>query len=419
MKIRFLSLTCALLALSACGVDETGTPPPNDAFWFPLGVAAHPDGRYLYVTNAVYDRRYNAGTVAMYDTFERRIVPEATVRIGLFAGELAVGRTAADAPLHAYTVSRNDNALIRMTLDPTASQPISCDQKGRTCAGSSVFEDFGDDGAFAADPYGIALDGDGLYLTHVGRGVVSRWDEAGAGSQSALGYGCALGLELGATAVARHPATGQSYVSDRFGERIAILERVAPFGQTVAGVAGDPCELRPVGAIAVDPSSERGRTRGLAFSADGSLLYAASSTDASLRIYDTTVGPGGARNRLLAAIPLGGTPDLVRVAGLRSGEVRPSDGLDRGPVGAQVDQTGGGLIYVTLFEEDRVVVISPETFSVVAQIDVKGGPHDLAFLPDGAGALRAYVTLFEAHRLAVLDVQPGSSRRFSLLATVP
>ena len=157
----------------------------------------------------------------------------------------------------------------------------------------------------------------------------------------------------------------------------------------------------------------------LAFSADGTLLYVASSTDSTLRIFDTSVGPDGPRNRLLAAIPTGGTPNLVRVAGLRPGEQRVLDGLDHGAVGTALDAAGGGLVYVTLFDDDAVVVIDPQTLSVRARIDVPGGPHDLAFLPDPAGALRAYVTLFEAHGLAVLDIQPGSDRQFSLLATVP
>jgi YVTN family beta-propeller protein len=410
LKNALISMVCLL---AACGVDETGVDPPTDALWFPLGIGAHPDGRYLYVANAVFDRRFNAGTVVVYDTFARRILPEATVRIGLFAGELVVGRTATDAPVHAYTVSRDDNRLIRFTVDPQATQHLDCDQTGGACAGAAIFDDFGTDGDFAADPFGLSLDGDGLFLTHVGRGVLSRWQEGETGFR----FGCSVGMDDGATAVARHPATGHGYVSDRFGQRVSVVEERVPFRR--GGAESDPCELRTVASIAVDPSSDRGRTRGLAFSADGSLLYAASSTDSTLRIYDTSVGPTGPRNRLLAVIPLGGTPNLVRVAGLRPGESRLANGLDPGTAGATLDALGGGLVYITLFEEDRVVVVDPTTFSVIAQIDVAGGPHDLVFLPDGAGALRAYVTLFEDHALAVLDVQPDSPRRFSLLATVP
>ncbi|MCB9547385.1 MAG: hypothetical protein H6706_16260 [Myxococcales bacterium] len=426
MKHAVLALVA--LGMSACGVDETGVNPPADALWFPLGVAAHPDGRYLYVSNAVFDRRYNAGTVVVYDTVARRLLPEATVQIGLFAGELALARKAPAAdctgeacrsPLLAYTVTRNDNRLVRMVVDAAAGDGaghLACDQRGRTCGAAAEFADFGDDGAFSPDPFGLAVDGDGLLLTHVGRGVVSRWDEA---PNAGLSYRCALNLTEGATAVARHPATGEGYVTDRFGQRIFVVEKVAPFGEAVSGVAGDPCELRASASITVDPSSERGRTRGLAFSADGTLLYVASSTDSTLRIFDTSVGPDGPRNRLLAAIPTGGTPNLVRVAGLRPGEQRVLDGLDHGAVGTALDAAGGGLVYVTLFDDDAVVVIDPQTLSVRARIDVPGGPHDLAFLPDPAGALRAYVTLFEAHGLAVLDIQPGSDRQFSLLATVP
>lgn len=423
--------TSALVALSlvACGVDETGVDPPADSLWFPLGIAAHPDGRYLYLNNSVFDRRFNAGTVMVFDTVEQRVLPEATARIGLFAGELVVGRarpadcTGDDClgPLAAYTVSRNDDQLIRLTVDADAGDAaahLGCKQDGKRCAGDAVFNTFGTDGDLSADPYGIALDGRGLWLTHAERGVLSRWDSRADGR---FEYRCSLNLPEGATAVAVHPTSQRAYVSDRFGQRIHLVERRAPFGQPVAGVAGDPCDLRVVGSISVDPLSDRGRTRGLAFSADGSKLYVASSTDQTLRIYDTTVGTNGPRNQLLGVVALGGFPNLVRVAGLRADEIRVEDGLDRGAVGRALDAPSGGegLIYVTLFDADEVVVIDPDLMLIIARIDVGDGPHDIAFLPDGDGALRGYVSLFNDHQIAVVDLDPASDARFSLIATVP
>ena len=427
--LQRVGVLIASLLLAACGVDETGIDPPDDTLWFPLGVAAHPDGRYIYLNNSVFDRRFNAGTVMVYDTAERRVLPEATAEIGLFAGELLLGRTrdadctgdACVGPLTAYTVTRNDNRLIRIGVDAEAGDApahLDCDRDGSTCSGDAVFDSFGLDGPISDDPYGMALDRDGLWVTHAGRGVISRWDVR---SDGAFEFRCALSLPNGATTVARHPTSGLAYVSDRFGQRIHVVERVAPFGESVAGVAGDPCSLQVVDTITVDPIAERGRTRGMAFSADGTLLYAASSTDQSLRFYDTTVGTGGPRNRLLGVLPMGGFPNLVRVAGLRVDEVRVDDGIDRGTVGALLDTpgVGEGLVYVTLFDADVVVVIDPELMLIVARIPVGDGPHDITFLPDASGALRGYVSLFNEHRLAVLDLDPASDDRFSLIATVP
>jgi DNA-binding beta-propeller fold protein YncE len=427
--LRGASALVVGLLLAACGVDETGFNPPADTLWFPLGVAAHPDGRFIYLNNSVFDRRFNAGSVMVYDTEERRILPEATVEIGLFAGELLLGRTRdADCtgddclgPLTAYTVTRDDNVLVRIGVDADAGDAaghLTCGQQKGACAGDAVFENFGVAGPISEDPYGIAIDRDGLWVTHAGRGVLSRWDVR---SDGALEFRCALNLPAGATTVARHPTSGLAYVSDRFGQRIHVVERTAPFGEAVAGVAGDPCSLQVVDTITVDPIADRGRTRGLTFSADGSLLYAASSTDQTLRIYDTTIGTGGPRNRLLGIVPLGGFPNLVRVAGLRADEVRVDDGIDRGAVGAAVDMPGmgDGLVYVTLFDAGLVVVVDPELMLIVARIPVGDGPHDITFLPDLTGALRGYVSLFNEHRIAVLDLDSASDVRFSLIATVP
>lgn len=427
--LRLMASLLAGLTLAACGVDETGINPPADTLWFPLGVAAHPDGRYLYLNNSVFDRRFNAGSVMVYDTEERRILPAATVEIGLFAGELLLARTrdadctgdACAGPLTAYTVTRNDNHLVRLDVDADAGDAaahLDCDQSGGACSGDAVIANFGTEGPISDDPYGIALDRDGLWITHSGRGVLSRWDTRADGQ---LEFRCALNLPEGATAVARHPTSGLAYVSDRFGQRIHVVERVAPFGEVVEGVAGDPCSLRVVDTITVDPIADRGRTRGLTFSADGTLLYAASSTDQTLRIYDATIGTSGPRNQLLGIVALGGFPNLVRVAGLRVDEIRVDDGLDRGSVGAALDApgVGEGLVYVTLFDAGVVVVIDPELMLIVARIPVGDGPHDITFLPDPTGALRGYVSLFNEHRIAVLDLDPASDDRFSLIATVP
>jgi hypothetical protein len=56
--------------------------------------------------------------------------------------------------------------------------------------------------------------------------------------------------------------------------------------------------------------------------------------------------------------------------------------------------------------------------AVVAQIETGRGPHDIAFMPDAQGRLHAWVANFRDHTLTVIDVDPRSSRRFSVLATV-
>lgn len=431
------SATLLTIVAVGCGVDETGIDPPKDSLYYPIGLAADPDGRYLYVANSVFDRKYNAGTLAVFDTWTRQLLPEQTQRIKLFAGEMVLARftdgvvgdasdacdVAADGEqslgrpvgTYGFVVTREGDELVRFKAE---NGTIECDAKdsdGR-CVTTALVEP---SSTVREDPYSIALDGSGLYIGHIGRGAVSRWGFDG----TALGYGfkCALNLQGGASAVAKHPVLGWVYATDRFGNKLTVVEELPSLRCPVPGAASaESCQLRTQRSITVDVNPSRGRTRGLAFSADGSLLYVASSTDGTLRVYDTSVsGAGTPRNRLLAAIPVGDGPNMVRVAGLRPGETRPEDGLDGGMVRDVVDRKGGGLVYVSTFDDDRLMVIDPMTLSVVGRIELGDGPHDVEFMPDKAGRLVAYVTNFEAHALSVVDLEPGSATRFQHLATVP
>ncbi len=397
-----MRLVILAAALACCAVPETGIAPPDAELYYPVGLAAHPDGRYLYVTNGVFDRKYNQGTLVVYDTHTRTLVPDATRRMGLFAGELVARRGGEDVEL--FTTSRDARTLYR----------FSARDEGRSVRLEAETDAFDVDTALSPDPYGIALHPDGgVSVTHVYRGVVSHWavEEDGAWR-----FRCSANLDGGATGVARHPALGWLYVTDRAGNRVSMLEIVPSF-QEFRGLATErDCQLVNRGTLLVDPSEARGRTRGLAFSADGRMLFVASSSDNSLRVYDTSIrGDGRPRNTLLRSIPVGAAPNIVRVAGLRADELaRTPEGVER----SALDTLGGGLVYVTTFDDDRVVVVDPQSLYVVARVDVGGGPHDLAFMADAAGKLRAYVTIFGEHSLSVIDIDPRSPERFRAIATV-
>lgn len=425
------------VGLSACGVDETGIDPPNDELYYPLSLAAHPDGRFLYVANAVFDRAYNAGTLSVLDTHTRRLVPEGSVRIGLFAGEMVVGRPLDErcegaCPTVGYVTSREDQALTFFELEsrsPDEVPAVRCGQgSSQTCGGAAHIRRFTSETKLSPSPYGLAMDGSGVSVTHVERGVLSRWGwrpPSGAEPvdqlpRSQLDFSCALTLATGASSVARHPVLGWSYVTDRMGSTILALRSRTRSERAQASLDLPECELRVGANLPVDASGTRGTTRGIAFSADGTLMYVAVNTDRALRIYDTTVDERGLpRNRLLQTIPLGYQPNMVRVAGLRPGEVRAPDGLDHsGAAQRVIDEKGQGLVYVSVFGDDRVSVIDPSIQAVVARVRVGRGPQDIAFLPDADGQLRGYVSNFLDHSISVLDLEPGSPSRFTRLSTV-
>jgi len=356
----------------------------------------------------VFDRRYKNGTVVVYDVEQGAVLPSATFSTALFAGELIMGRQGQDGPVYGYVASREANQIVQFGVDASAG-----DSASHLIEASNVTS-FGGR-AFADDPYGIALDAQGLTVTHLARGVVSRW---GLDGDDSLTFRCSLTLPEGATSVARHPVLGTWYVTDRAGGRVEVIEEQIP-PAPLGGIPETPCTLKTLTTILVSP----GTSRGLAFSADGSRLYLAGGTEGALRVYDTTVGRDGrARNRLLASIPLGDQPGQVRVAGCRPCECPAPEQADCDPLATAENDTvagkGRGLVYVSMFEDDRVLVVDPDALVVVGRIETGRGPHAIEFMLGGNGALRGYVANFDEGSVSVVDLEPDSPNRFSVTDTI-
>lgn len=438
----------AAVALAACGVAETGRDPVDENgsktdLYYPLGIAAHPDGRYLFVANAVFNRYYNAGTLTVYDTFERRFLPEVATDIGLFAGDLVAARGLegdAEDDVALFVATRDDSQLWRVAVESPGGRVTGLDAQPARYVGEN---DLG------REPYSIAVDADGrsLTLTHGARGAVTRWgthrqlwtpELDGGGKPKPLDppVRCELEVFEGATVVTRHPVNGWWYVSDRFSQFIKMVAEVPLLDAELPEGDDDEtpedarerlerqallrsCRLFPAssGVFRVEPINEDSRSMGMAFSQDGGLLYVASYavgfSGGAIRVFDTTVlGSGRPANRLVKAIGLGTRPNMVRVAGCRP---------DRCPAGtdpASVQAKGQGLVYVTAFHSDQLFVIDPGSLSVVAKVPMPDGPHDIVFMLDGAGHLRGYVTNFNDDSLSILDLEPGSPTRFTVTAKI-
>ena len=83
-----------------------------------------------------------------------------------------------------------------------------------------------------------------------------------------------------------------------------------------------------------------------------------------------------------------------------------------------LDKLGQGLVYVSSLREGTVTVIDPQSLSVLSRIEVGRQPHDIAFLLDEQNQLRAYVSLFQEHKVAIIDLQPGSETRFTKIGEI-
>jgi DNA-binding beta-propeller fold protein YncE len=377
-------ILCTLIGLTiGCDDEPTGIAPPLEELDFPISAATHPDGRYVYVANASFERIYRRGTIRVYDAHENRFLSRAVLEIDLFAGEVRLTRRG-DSVVGLVT-SRDTDSLTQFIVNADAGDSV--DHFGTVESHST----FGGQ-AFAGDPFALALDGDTVMVTHLSRGIVSRWRYADSQSRE-LSYECSVNLPGTVSHVAKHPVADMWYVTDRAGSRINVLS-ARPLAEGSSALAFGSCQLDLVGAINVKSIT----SRGLAFSRDGTRLYVASQTDDSLRVYDVSIGYGGRpRNTLVKAIPVGKDPAVVRVA----------------PCQGACEAGQRSLVYVSVFGDGHVVVVDPDSFYVVARVDAGDTPHGIAFVSNSEGQLRALVTNFEDAAVSVLDIDQDSTERFT------
>jgi YVTN family beta-propeller protein len=408
-------ITCILLLLGGgCGSSEDGVPPPLDELYNPVGLAAHPDGRYLFVTNSVFNREYNSSSVVVIDTFERRILSDRGIEVDLFAGEIGVQRVCKDPSrslasgceerVVGLVPSRDQGTLtsFEITRDDADAPRIRCGQRSgsKRCGSRFVQASLLDD-ASQSGPFSLSMDDKGAYLTHLNSGLVSRWQFTG--DDPLVKLGCQVRLR-GANFVAQHPTNGVMLASHRLGQTI--------YQADVTPVTSDLCEFNILPNLNSNYNASIGEGRGLAFSADGSLLYHVQSAEEVLYIYQTLRYDNGQLSyRPLTSIPIGQGANVVRVAGTLPDERRPREFADE--TQAELDRLGQGLVYISATNDDHVLVVDPRLATVIATIDVGKGPYDISFMLNQQGELRGYVSLFRDQAVSVLDLHPGSPTRFT------
>jgi YVTN family beta-propeller protein len=411
----FLAVFFLILA-GACGVEESGAPPPQDALYNPLGLTAHPNGRYLLASNAVFDRKYNQSFISVIDTFEKKIIKGLNTEIDLFAGEIKLTNicqteanqtTPCEDRIIGMVSSRDLNTLTSFELSEEDDRlAINCGQtkNSNRCGGifvqhSGLLEKSSD------APYSIALDHRGAYLSHINTGAVSSWRLIDR--PPFVQFGCQLQLP-GANLLAQHPSTNSVLVSDRFGRSLFHAE-------TLAQDDGQ-CQLRLLESSSVNSSALTNEHQGIAFSADGTRLYLVSGFDGALKVYATALQTDGSIfKQLIASIPIGLGGNIVRVAGVSEAEALP---LHFSPEDSELERLGGGLIYVTSLDNGTVTVIDPVSLKEVSRIEVGRSPHDIVFMLNESGLLRGYVSLFEEHKIVIIDLHPDSETRFTKIGEI-
>lgn len=424
-----ISRACAsalVLAAAACTASSEEVKPPETAFFFPTGLAVSPDDRFLFVTSANSDLRYDSGTITTVDvelvdnavTNYRLsgaisgscvldqdggaalecdesdfLIPGAAVRVGNFTSAVGI-QDKGGGNLRLIAPVRGDPSVTWAEWDGTA--------RTLACGGGQGFELCDDAHRLTRmrededlpevpdEPYAVYVDSVSEYamVTHLSSGTVTLVDSPIAGTpllaDAISGLFSGDGTDRGATGIAGRLAGAGNivYAQSRTEDRIQML--------TVARQDGEPPFLVPSNYFFLNGVGGSGGassdSRGVVFDASGDRAYMINRLPPSLMVYDTSIDAtsGTPRNRLLAA------SDVCREA---SAVTLANGG-------------GGDRAYVTCFTTGELYIVDPRGASAVEAVTTVGrAPFGVVA---AASRQLLFVSTFLDDSIAVVDIDPTS-----------
>ena len=407
-------LIIALAATFALGCKQfEGEDHPTSDLRFPVGIAADPDQRHLYVANSNFDLAFLGGNIVVLDIDTHQVVEGASVQTRSFGGKLAVmPNEDGDRAMGLYMTAREDNTVTWIKVNRVGdNQPsLKCtddpgkEGRAQVCSGKFVFGDDEGEETAGGDPFGAVVvagtaSAPPRLMTASFEGKMSIFDLDEIGQPTFQQHAT---LEAGSYEVAVHPVSRNAYATTKL---LAGIDRVVVSKADKLLDGSDP--EKPLSVVAtralsvINPTLGRDFGRGIAFNQDGTRLYAAYRTPPSLLVVDTTLDAGGsAADKLVDSIAVGDSPAGVAVA------KSAADGTE--------------LVYVTLFSADKVAVVDPRRNQVAAIIKTGDAPFDITIVDRAEPRLlRAYVTLFEEGAVSVIELDPASPFYHQEIARIP
>lgn len=413
----------AIFALAACD-EYQGLSPDPAKLHFPLGVAVHPDGRYVYVLSTNFDGKYRideGGTVSVVDTQSGTILSGPTVRLASFGGQLAFARPTEDGPGQLVATTRGDDALNLLEVS-AAGDRVWCDGDGAFDAlydlaaaaaptalaaalglppatGDETGENCKVDG-LAASPFALTALRSDWSRPLAGDGW-TRWDWWGVGSLAGtvsvvgvpngdLGKATTVsttGVAVGTSALVR--VRDQLVAAGRYGNQLSVIS-------AVEDGSGAPIALQVARSLTLPFSTTQGamESRGLEYSERLERLFV--SINQPTGIATVEVGSdtdGGATLNYSGLLPLLGSPTAIALR----------ESADR------------SLLFVLLQARDELVVLDAGTGQTLSRLLVGESPSAMAFSPDGT---KLYISLFGEDALAVVALDPADPSVVTLDATI-
>ena len=475
-------LACAA-GLVACQTEDPGIAPQNNALYFPSSVALDPSGELLYVANANADLRYNGGTVVALDLrklpddlstlgavagcgpdrvdasrwecdISTFVIPQATVRIGDFPGELQLS---SDGSRLFVPVRGNNHLLWVDVVRLSGAQPVdlrcndSSDQGCGAAAGGDCAQWDCDDrhrvrvvegvGALLpSEPFGILLqEVAAVFVDKDGRR--HTWQDGVSGVAPNCGDTplCVAGVRETECCTPKG-AYDHIYLTHLVGGEVSFFtsdasgvvlrdyrggffdtSSVLKGGYALApSLPGDPHSLIYVssrtdsvmGSFVIDAdarivhsrrtaiqAASPGRdVRGIAFSPGGEHLYAISQNPPSLVSLDMRPDDDGQ--------PLQAVDWITEVCTEPS--VLKLSAHPLYPANPQAQ-----LAWVVCFGEAAIFVVDTLRGELVDRVETGAGPNGLVFDPPHQ---RAFIANFADNTIGVLELNPQSPNYRRLVA---
>ncbi|MBN1947341.1 MAG: beta-propeller fold lactonase family protein [Bradymonadales bacterium] len=385
--------TIALLGSGIVACQEfQGVLAPADRLFFPVGIAVHPEGRYLYVVSSNFDVSYRhdrGGTVAVVDTDVLEILPETTMTIGSFGSQTVLSEDAR----RLYVAVRGDDSVVRLNVS-ASGRSLRCEERldGLPCRLTNLAAD---PVALVVDQFEADLEVGGLTAIEL---IVTSHLQSAAISAISIKNGdpstevrLSTDLIAGGSAIAINPRNGYYYAVGRFSGQIRSF-------WPVVGREGDIAAIYGLGSVSLSNPLGTYDARDIVFAPDGNRAFVAVRNPNAILVIDTSPSDplygGGSRDLLIDQIDLAKTPTAL----------------------AYVEDELGPALYVAEYGADQLTVVDPDNCLVVDHFEVGDGPSRMAV--DQTRHQRIYVTLFNEDAVAVVDIDPNSPTYRSTVAKI-
>jgi DNA-binding beta-propeller fold protein YncE len=375
-------LFIALAILPSCS-EFAGPLPPDDGLYYPVSVLVHPNGEVLYIANANFDTQHRAdvgGTVVAVDTATLEIISETTIRIGSFAGGMALNDASGGSPDKLFVAVRGDDSIVVLEVSEDgrsigcggADDALSCRIRG-----------------IPSDPFAVVSlphppNSDGEELENVELIATASID--GGVAYVTLDQGRVADASIEARAVINGASVGryfppseQVWVAGRFSRRLRGLRHIlAP------NTRGEVAQFLVETETQVPSTFDASEVRDMVFGAEFERAYVTANRPSAILVLDMSLTDlGEPRATVLDRFDLDGAPAQLTIA----------------------HEGDRDVLYVALSNEHAVAVVDAESGILLDRISVGGLAYGLAH--DGVSG-RIYVSVFDEHEVVVIDIDPTS-----------